>query len=116
MRDEREWDLVREGLKAASLDPTDFGRFVNRPSPGVIEPSSFDSVAATPVLMEWLPKVSDTALKQTIIGRLRNPAAKGVATLTGGRGGPHRPMSRFTRVLRSVGSWRGRTRRPCFEN
>ncbi len=79
-QDEREWTLVRESLRAAGIDPTDFGRFVNRPVPDVIEPSSFDSATATPVLLEWLPKITDPALKQTIIGRLRNPAAKGIAT------------------------------------
>ncbi|MDQ6805369.1 MAG: hypothetical protein M3065_10485 [Actinomycetota bacterium] len=76
----REWDLVRRSLEAISVDPRDLGRFVNRPHPGVIEPSSFDSAAATPVLLEWLPKVTDRALKNAIIGRLRNPAAKGIAT------------------------------------
>jgi hypothetical protein len=75
-----EWNLVRESLRSASIDPTDFGRFVNRPSPGVIEPSFFDSATATPVLLDWLPRVSDRGLKEVIVRHLRNPAAKGVAT------------------------------------
>lgn len=79
-RNEREWDLVCASLRAASVDPSDFAQFVNRPYPGVIEPSHFDDAAATPVLLDWLPKVTDKALKETIIRRLRNPAGKRVAT------------------------------------
>src|SRR5215472_7332550 len=35
--DERDAEDVRAALAAAGIDPRDFGRFVNRPFPGVIE-------------------------------------------------------------------------------
>ncbi len=75
-----EWDLVRESLRSASIDPTDSGRFVNRPFPGVIEPAFFDEGRATPLLIEWLPNVTDVRLKDALVRHIRNRAAKGVAT------------------------------------
>jgi hypothetical protein len=53
---ERDGTPVKAALAAAGIDPADFGRLVNRPFPGVLEPSRFDTDKAVPVLLEWLPK------------------------------------------------------------
>jgi hypothetical protein len=74
-----EWEDVRAALAAAGIDPTDFGHFVNRVVPGVIEPSTFDQERATPILIEWLPRVRDARVKEAIVGHLKTRAAKGVA-------------------------------------
>jgi hypothetical protein len=74
-----EWEQVRAALAAEGVDPADFGRFVNRGVPGVIEPSTFDAERATPVLLAWLPRVRDRRLKEAIVGHLKTKAAKGVA-------------------------------------
>jgi hypothetical protein len=70
--------LLRD-LEAAGINTEDFGRFVNRVVPGVLEPSSFDERAATPILIKWLPRMADSRVKQTIVRHLKNKAAKGVA-------------------------------------
>jgi hypothetical protein len=70
--------LLRD-LEAAGINTRDFGRFVNRPVPGVLEPSVFDEQAATPILVSWLPRMTDPRVKETIVRHLKNPAAKGVA-------------------------------------
>jgi HEAT repeat protein len=67
-----EWDAVRDALRTAGIDPSDLGRFVNRPNPDLrgLEPETFDATAAHPVLLEWLPRVRAANLKQTIATRL----------------------------------------------
>jgi HEAT repeat protein len=74
-----EWDDVRMALAAEGIDPADFGRFVNRGVPGVMEPSTFDAARATPVLLTCLGRVTDPTLKQAIVAHLKTRAAKGVA-------------------------------------
>jgi hypothetical protein len=74
-----EWEDIRAALAAAGIDPTDFGQFVNRVVPGVIEPSTFDQERATPLLIDWLPRVRDARVKEAIVGHLKTRAAKGVA-------------------------------------
>jgi hypothetical protein len=61
-------------LEAAGLDTRDFGRFVNRVVPGVIEPSTFDAERATPILLRWLPRVGDRRLKESVVGHLKTKA------------------------------------------
>lgn len=71
--------LLRD-LAHAGIDTTDFARFVNRPFPGVIEPSYFDAVAAAPILLRWLPLIDHAGVKETIVRRLKTKAARGIAT------------------------------------
>ena len=46
----------------------------------MIDAAPFDAAAATPVLLDWLPRVTSARLKEAIIRHLRNKAAKGIAT------------------------------------
>jgi hypothetical protein len=71
--------LVKEALAAAGIDPTDFGRFVNRPFPGALEPSHFDEERAVPVLLDWLPRVRSEYVKESMVRHLHSKAAKGIA-------------------------------------
>ena len=73
MTDAAEWEAVRAALRESGVDPTDLGRFVNRPNPDLpgLEPETFDAKAAYPVLLEWLPRVSSPRLRSTIASRLR---------------------------------------------
>jgi HEAT repeat protein len=73
MADADEWEAVRGALRSAGVDPTDLGRFVNRPNPDLLglEPDTFDAKAAYPVLLEWLPRVESPSLRSTIASRLR---------------------------------------------
>ena len=77
-----EWRAVGEALRAAGVDPTDLGRFVNRPNPDLpgLEPERFDPVAAHPVLLDWLPRVQAANLKQTIAARLGQAGRDGDTT------------------------------------
>jgi hypothetical protein len=52
-------DSLKADLEAHGVDPSDLGRFVNRVVPGIIEPSTFDAERATPVLLEWLPRLDE---------------------------------------------------------
>jgi hypothetical protein len=52
----------------------DFGRFVN--DSRYFDTSSFDSRAATPVLVEVLPRLTDPAVIETVALHLKNPAAR----------------------------------------
>lgn len=64
-----------DDLRRAGIDPTDFGRFVNRPVPGAVEPATFDAEAATPVLLHWLPRIDHRGVKQSIVGHLNRKDA-----------------------------------------
>jgi hypothetical protein len=79
-REDAELDAVRAALRDAGVDPTDFGSFVGRVVPGVIEAPTFDYAAATPVLLEWLPRVQTPLARQVVATSLAHRAAKGVAT------------------------------------
>jgi HEAT repeat protein len=72
MDDRRELEALSGALREAGVDPTDVARFVNRPNPDLpgFEPDTFDSRAAYPVLMEWLPRVETASMKETIARRL----------------------------------------------
>lgn len=70
---------VLQALEAAGIDTTDFGRFVNRPVPGVLEPAVFDAERAAPILLEWLPRVDDRGVKDAIVRYLKARATRGVA-------------------------------------
>jgi hypothetical protein len=70
--------LVRGLLAEAGVaGADDFGRFVN--DSRYFDTSSFDSRAATPVLVEVLPRLADPAVIETIALHLKNPAARPVA-------------------------------------
>jgi hypothetical protein len=64
---ERDGAPVKAALAAAGIDPADFGRFVNRPFPGVLEPSRFDAEKTVPVLLEWLSKIASEYVKESIV-------------------------------------------------
>jgi hypothetical protein len=67
--------LVRGLLAAAEVTGAeDFGRFVN--DSRYFDTSSFDSRAATPVLVEVLPQLTDPAVVETVALHLKNPAAR----------------------------------------
>lgn len=70
---------LKEALVAAGVDPTDFGLFVNRPIPGILRPSRFDGVAAMPILLDWLPRVTNEDVKRNIVWHLKIKEAKVVA-------------------------------------
>lgn len=61
---------VKAALAAAGIDARDFGRFVNRPLPGVIRPAHFDAARAMPVLLQWLPRVSNEKVRESIVRHL----------------------------------------------
>jgi HEAT repeat protein len=73
MDDADEWEAIRRDLRTAGVDPTDLGRFVNRPNPDIrgLEPERFDAKAAYPVLLAWLPRARSPRLRATIASRLR---------------------------------------------
>jgi HEAT repeat protein len=81
MTQDEEWDAVRDALRAAGIDPTDLGRFVNRPHPGIpgFEPERFDSARALPVLLDWLPRVESSALRDTLASRIRQAGKSSVS-------------------------------------
>jgi hypothetical protein len=79
-REDAELEAIREALHQAGIDPTDFGKFVGRVVPGVIEAPRFDYAAATPVLLEWLPRVRTSLAKELVATSLAHKGAKGVAT------------------------------------
>lgn len=72
MNESEEWDAVRSALLKAGVGPTDLGRFVNRPNPTLpgLEPERFDVRRALPVLIEWLPRVSSPAVRETLAQRI----------------------------------------------
>ncbi len=72
---ERDIAVVKEALAATGIDPADISRFV----PGIVEPSHFDDEAAVPVMLLWLPRISNQMVKETTVRRLRTPAAKKIA-------------------------------------
>src|SRR2546430_2508555 len=80
MTDAAEWQAVRDALREAGVDPTDLGRFVNRPNPTLrgLEPEAFDATAARPVLLDWLPRVSSPSRRATITTRLRQAGKSAV--------------------------------------
>ena len=55
-----EWMQVESDLEARGIDTTDFGLFSS------VAPVAFDYEAAAPILIEWLPRVTDPSLKETI--------------------------------------------------
>jgi len=76
---ERDVVPLLAALKAAGIDTTDFGRFVNRPVPGVLRPSYFDRVAALPILLHWLPLITNEHVKESMVRHLKTKAAKPAA-------------------------------------
>jgi hypothetical protein len=71
--EKQEWEAVRAALRDAGVDPTDLARFVNAPNPAIrgLEPSTFDSRRAYPVLLEWLPRVGARPVVDTLASRIR---------------------------------------------
>ncbi len=61
---------VKAALAAAGVNTREFGRFVNRPVPGVIEPAHFDARQAMPILLAWLPRVTNEKLRETMVRHL----------------------------------------------
>lgn len=75
---EHDAEPVKAALAAAGIDTGDFGRFVNRPVPGVLEPAHFDAARAMPVLLEWLPRVTNEKLREAMVRHLAIKARDGV--------------------------------------
>jgi hypothetical protein len=70
--------LVRDLLADAGVAGGDkFGRFVN--DSRYFDTASFDARAATPVLIEVLPRLTDPAVIETVALHLKNPAARPTA-------------------------------------
>jgi hypothetical protein len=71
--EKEEWEAVRKALLDAGIDPTDLARFVNAPNPAIrgLEPSTFDSRRAYPVLLAWLPRVQAKPVVETLALRIR---------------------------------------------
>jgi HEAT repeat protein len=67
---EHDAEPVKAALTAAGIDTGDFGRFVNRPVPGVLEPPNFDAARAMPVLLEWLPRITNEKLREAVVRHL----------------------------------------------
>jgi hypothetical protein len=76
VNEQQEWEAVRAALRDAGLDPTDLARFVNAPNPAIrgLEPSTFDSQQAYPVLLAWLPRVHARPVVDTLASRIREIA------------------------------------------
>jgi HEAT repeat protein len=72
VNESEEWQAVKDALREAGIDPTDLGRFVNRPNPAIrgLEPEVFDARRALPVLVEWLPHVRSRAVRETLARRI----------------------------------------------
>jgi hypothetical protein len=64
------FEPLRRDLMAAGIDPSDFGRFVGRVVPGLIEPSGFDEDRAVPLLLKWLPRVENKDVRECIVRHL----------------------------------------------
>jgi HEAT repeat protein len=81
MTEDEEWQAIRGALRAVGVDPTDLARFVNQPHPGIpgFEPEQFDSPAALPVLLEWLPRVEAPAVRDTLASRIREAGKSSVS-------------------------------------
>jgi hypothetical protein len=117
MTDDAEREAVRDALRQAGVDPTDLGRFVNRPNPNLrgLEPETFDTAAARPVLLEWLPRLTNPRVRSTIAARLRQAVAVLALALNARHGGVNgigatSTSACCTRRPRS-GSWRRRPNR-----
>jgi HEAT repeat protein len=77
---QRDAGSLKQAMVDAGIDPTDFGRFVNRPFPGVLDPTHFDAERAVPLLLEWLPKITNEHVKESIVRHLKTRSAKRIAT------------------------------------
>jgi HEAT repeat protein len=55
-----EWAALESELEARGIDTTDFGLFM------AVAATTFDYESAAPILVEWLPRVADPSLKETI--------------------------------------------------
>jgi len=67
---EHDAEPVKAALEAAGIETRDFGRFVNRPVPGIIDPVGFDAIRAMPVLLEWLPQARNERVREAIVRHL----------------------------------------------
>lgn len=67
-------------LEVAGVSSEDFGRFASG-YPGVIAPSRFALVSATPILLTALPLVTDPAVKEQVVRSLSHRGARPVAAL-----------------------------------
>jgi HEAT repeat protein len=78
VNESEEWEAVRSALLSAGVDPTDLGRFVNRPNPALpgFEPEQFDARRALPVLNDWLPRVNSRAVRETLARRIAQAGKK----------------------------------------
>ena len=75
---EHDAEPVKAALAAAGIKTDDFGRFVNRPAPGAIEPAHFGAARAMPVLLEWLPRITNEKLRETVVRHLAIKAKDGL--------------------------------------
>jgi hypothetical protein len=91
--------LVRDLLSAAHVvGAQDFGRFVN--DSRYFGTTSFDSVGATPVLIEVLPRLTDPAVIETVALHLKNRAARPSAF-----GALHKSFTEWGAVSRGRVGW-----------
>lgn len=60
--------------RRAGIDPSS-GRFVGRVVAGVIDAPRFDYAAATPVLLEWLPRLRAPLAREVVARSLAHEAA-----------------------------------------
>lgn len=83
MTEDQEWEAVRAALRDAGVDPSDLARFVNSPNPAIrgLEPSTFDSQRAYPVLLEWLRRVQARPVVDTLASRIRESGKRSESAL-----------------------------------
>ena len=77
---ESDWNVVASMLEAGGVSSEDFGRFGSG-YPGVIAPTRFDYVSATPILLAALPLVTDPAVKEAVVRSLTHRGARPIAAL-----------------------------------
>jgi HEAT repeat protein len=76
---EHDAEPVKAALAAAGIDTSDFGRFVSRLVPGVIEPAHFDAARAMPVLLDWLPRITSEKVREAVVRHLAIKTPDGLA-------------------------------------
>ena len=72
LRFQREAQPLLDALEAAGLGTVDFGQF------GALSHTTFDFERAAPIIVDWLPRIDDPDVKETMVRSLAGqPAARG---------------------------------------